>query len=118
MVDFSKIQQDVFAFRDERDWSRFHTPKELAAGLAIEAAELKQEFLWKSDPEIQEYLESKKGHRAVSDEIADVVIYAILAAEACGVNLEAAITKKLEKNREKYPVEKAKGSSKKYTELS
>ncbi|MDT8342111.1 MAG: MazG-like family protein [Longimicrobiales bacterium] len=117
MPTLTTLTSEVLAFRDERDWAQFHTPRNLAAALAIEAAELQEEFLWKEDAEIAEYLASKPGHRAVSDEIADVVIYALLFAHASGIDLGAAVRKKLEKNREKYPVERARGSARKYTEL-
>lgn len=118
MADLDELEREVLTFRNERDWEQFHTPRHLATGLSIEAAELQQEFLWKTDEETREYLESDRGHGAVSDEIADVVIYALLFAHAAGIDLEAAVRRKLAKNREKYPVAQARGSARKYTELS
>jgi NTP pyrophosphatase (non-canonical NTP hydrolase) len=75
MADLHELTDIVLKFRDERDWKQFHTPKNLSAGLAVEAAELQEEFLCKTDSEVSEFLESKKGHAAVSDELADVMIF-------------------------------------------
>ncbi len=108
---------EITAFRDERDWAQFHTPRNLAAALGIEAAELQQEMLWKTDAQVTELLGTGDGHGRVSDEIADVLIYALLFCEAAGVDPAAAIRIKLEKNAEKYPVHLAKGLAKKYDEL-
>ena len=108
---------DIVAFRDERDWAQFHTPRNLAAALAIEAAELQEEMLWKDEEEVAELVASKPGHAHLSDEIADVLIFALLFCDAAGIDPTAAIQIKLEKNAEKYPVDKAKGSATKYTAL-
>jgi NTP pyrophosphatase (non-canonical NTP hydrolase) len=117
-MELSPLVKQILAFRDERDWAQFHTPKNLAAALAIEAAELQELMLWKSKREVADLIDSKLGHGKLSDEIADVLIYALLFCESADIDPEAAIRIKLERNEEKYPVEKAKGSAKKYTEFS
>jgi NTP pyrophosphatase (non-canonical NTP hydrolase) len=105
-------------FRDERDWGQFHTPKELAIDMSIEAGELLELFLWKSNEEIAEKLNSDKKYKEdVLDELADVVHACLGFANAANIDLASAVIKKIEKTAKKYPVEKAKGQKKKYTEL-
>ena len=116
-MELPALVKQILAFRDERDWAQFHTPKNLAAALAIEAAELQELMLWKSEREVAELVASKSGHGQLSDEIADVLIYSLLFCDAAGVDPASAIRKKLKKNAEKYPVKQSKGSAKKYTEL-
>ncbi|HRI36821.1 MAG TPA: nucleotide pyrophosphohydrolase [bacterium] len=96
-----------------RDWKQFHNPKNLATAIAIEASELQECFLWTSEKDSFEIA----GQEAVHDELADIFNYILLFAETAGIDLERAFLEKLEKNEMKYPVEKAKGSSQKYTEL-
>jgi NTP pyrophosphatase (non-canonical NTP hydrolase) len=107
----------VCRFRDDRDWAQFHTPKNLAAAIAIEAAELQERFLWKTDAEVDHDLGDPAKRSAVADEIADVVMFAILLADRLGIDLAEAITTKLAANAEKYPVSLARGTARKYTEL-
>ena len=116
-MDLQQLAAEILAFRDERDWAQFHTPKNLAAALAIEAAELQELMLWKEAPALDALIASKTGHSRLSDEIADVLIYALLFCEAARIDPQAAVRFKLKKNAEKYPVEKAKGSAAKYSEL-
>lgn len=104
-------------FRDDRDWAQFHTPKNLAAAIAIEAAELQERFLWKTDAEVACDLADADKLAGVADEIADVVMFAMLLADRLKIDLADAITAKLAANAEKYPVNLARGSSRKYTEL-
>lgn len=106
----------IRAFRDERDWMQFHSPKELAAALAIEAAELQEIFLWKSPAEIAALVDRKD--EALRDEIADIAVYLLELADNLGIDLLAAIDAKMAKNAAKYPVAKARGSNLKYTELA
>lgn len=110
MATIEELKARVVAFRDERDWQQFHNPKDLAINISLEASELLAEFLWKS-PE-----EATRGN--VQDELADIVIGALLLAEHYGFDLNAIVTEKLEKTANKYPVEKAKGRREKYTELA
>lgn len=102
-----KTIERIRKFRNDRDWSQFHTPSNLAKAISIEAGELLEHFLWDDNFDKQE----------VSDELADVIVYCIHMADSLGVNIEEIINNKMDKNEEKYPVEKCKGSSKKYTEL-
>jgi len=105
-------------FRDDRDWAQFHTPKELAIDMSIEAGELLELFLWKSKEEIAEKLNSDKNFKEnVSDELADVVHACLAFANSAGIDLASAVIAKIEKTAQKYPIEKAKGQTKKYTEL-
>ena len=99
----------IIKFRDDRDWKQFHNPKDLAIALNVEAGELLESFLWKSSDDVD--LDK------VREELADVVIYLVLMSDVCGLNLSEIVNSKLEKNATKYPVDKSKGSSKKYTEL-
>ena len=111
--------QDAIAkirkFRDDRDWKQFHDPKNLAVSISIEAAELLELFQWMSGEEASRYAAGNK--ERVSEEIADVAIYLIELADITGIDLAQAIEAKLEKNAKKYPVEKSRGVSTKYTDL-
>jgi len=109
MTDIKKITEELQKFRDERDWAQFHNPKDLAIALSIEANELLEVFLWKSAEEA----DADK----VKEELADVFAYAFMLAEKYGLNVPQIMRDKLAKNKLKYPVAKAKGSAKKYTEL-
>ena len=95
-------------FRDDRDWQQFHTPSNLAKAISIESGELLEEFLWDND---------NFNLQNVKEDLADVMIYCIHMANALDVNIEDIINMKMDKNELKYPVEKAKGKSTKYTEL-
>jgi NTP pyrophosphatase (non-canonical NTP hydrolase) len=107
----------VRRFRDARDWAQFHTPKNLAAATAIEAAELQERFLWQTDAEVDRDLADPAKLAGVSDEIADVVMFAMLLADRLGIDLAEAITTKLAANERKYPVALARGNARKYTDL-
>ena len=102
-----KAIQEIRKFNKEREWEVFHTPENLAKYISIEAGELLECFQWNNDYNKQN----------VCEELADVINYCILMADALDVDLEEIVLSKLEKNKEKYPVDKAKGNSKKYTEL-
>ncbi len=106
------LQKKIIEFRDARNWKQFHTPKDLAISLSLEAGELLENFQWKSSEEaVRESFENMK------EELADVVIYALLLSHELGIDLEEAIMDKMKKNEQKYPIEKSFGSKKKYTEL-
>lgn len=105
------------AFRDARAWARFHTPRYLAAALAIEAGELQETMLWKSDAEVEALLADPASRQPVADELADVVVYALLLAERVGIDLAGAVRAKLAQNAAKYPVEASRGRATKYTDL-
>lgn len=109
MSDLKEITQALIEFRDERDWAQFHNPKDLALALNIEAGELLESFLWKSAEQANE--------AEIREELADVFAYAFLLADSYGLDVKQIVSEKIKKNALKYPVEKAKGSAKKYTEL-
>ena len=102
-----KAIERIRKFNKDRDWEQFHTPENLAKSIVIEAGELLECFQWSNDFDRQ----------AVQEELADVMTYCIDMADALGVDMEEILLKKMEKNEAKYPVEKSKGNSKKYTEL-
>ncbi|MED1380968.1 nucleotide pyrophosphohydrolase [Bacillus mycoides] len=106
------LQKAVIKFRDERNWGQFHNAKDLAISLNLEAAELLQTFQWKSS---EEATETKM--QEMKEEMADVMIYLLMLSDKLNIDLEEAVYAKLLKNAEKYPVEKAFGSNKKYDEL-
>ena len=108
---------ETIQFRDERNWEQFQTPRHLAAGLAIEAAELQELFLWKTDDEVDEHLASPEGHQRAREELADVFIFTLLLAEKMGIDLPTAVRDKVVMNAKKYPVEKSYDNARKYTEL-
>lgn len=107
----------VRAFRDERDWRRFHTPKDLAVSLSIEAAELLEHFQWKTDAEVAADLADASRRAEVGREMADVLILLLSAADVVGVDLHAATLAKIEENARKYPVERSRGRADKYDRL-
>jgi NTP pyrophosphatase (non-canonical NTP hydrolase) len=114
-MSMAKIIEQIRAFRDERDWRQFHNPKDMAIAISVESAELLEHFLWKKDAEVEKQITERK--EQISDEIADIGIYLLELSDNLGINMIAAMERKLAKNAAKYPVEKAKGSNKKYTEL-
>lgn len=111
------IKDTLVQFRDERDWMQFHKPKDLAMAISVESAELLEKFLWKNEEEINQYLDNPEKRAGVVDELADVFITALNLANILGINVTAAVMEKIEKNNTKYPVDKARGTAKKYSEL-
>lgn len=105
------------AFRDDRDWKQFHNPKDLAAAIAIEAGELQEHFLWKSQDEVAADLATPARRQAVVDEFADVLICTLLLADCLGLDIDRAVREKTAANARKYPVSRARGTARKYTEL-
>jgi NTP pyrophosphatase (non-canonical NTP hydrolase) len=113
-MNLSDIKEEIIKFRDQRDWKQFHNPKDLATAIAIEAGELQEKFLWKSQ---EESYEIWKNDIEVHEEFADILNYLILFAVECNIDVEKIMMDKIAKNHAKYSVEKAKGSSEKYTKL-
>jgi len=111
------LRQLVIAFREQRAWQPFHTPKNLAMAIAIEAGELQELFLWKDDPEIQHDLDKDSFQQRLQAEMADILIFLLYLAQAAGVDLSEAVRTKLIENDKKYPVAKSFGCHKKYNEL-
>ena len=112
MSDTSQIIQALVQFRNERDWQQFHDSKNLATALSIEVAELNELFLWKDVAESE-----KVDVNRLKEELADVFAYAFLLAEKHGLDVKEIVLEKIKRNGEKYPVDKAKGTAKKYNEL-
>ena len=107
--DFSTITTALLEFRNERDWEQFHNPKDLALAINVEAGELLEQFLWKEAGEANP--------EKVKEELADVLAFSFLLAEKYGWDIKEIVLDKISKNAAKYPIEKAKGTSKKYNEL-
>ena len=103
---------ELVKFRDARNWDQFHNTKDLALALSIEAAELNELFLWKTTEE-SELVDQAK----LKEELADVFAYALLLAGKHGLDVKEIVLEKIKKNGEKYPVEKSKGTARKYNEL-
>lgn len=112
MSDFQELLDALEQFRDERDWGQFHDSKNLALALSIEVAELNELFLWKKEDEAEQVDKVR-----LREELADVFAYAIMLAGRHGLDIPEIVKDKIAKNAQKYPVEKAKGSSAKYEEL-
>lgn len=110
------LQKMIRKFVDDRDWDQFHNPKDLSISLALEAAEVMEHFQWKNSDEMAEHIVKKKTE--VGEELADVFYWVLLLTNKLDIDLVDAFDKKMAKNETKYPVEKAKGSHKKYSELN
>jgi len=109
MSDLEEIRKAIVKFTQERDWDQFHNGKDLALALSIEASELNEAFLWKDASEVDK--------EKVKEELADIFNYAILIADKYDLDIKQIVLDKLRRNAEKYPIEKAYGSAKKYNEL-
>jgi len=112
---YEQLKKKVLAFRDARDWAPYHSPKNLAEGLCVEAAELLEHFLWIDAESSRRLTDEQK--QAAGTELADVFVFLIYLSEELGIDLFDATLRKLEDNARKYPVDKARGSHKKYTDL-
>ncbi|MDE2290920.1 MAG: nucleotide pyrophosphohydrolase [Elusimicrobia bacterium] len=109
------LQADIEAFARERDWGQFHTPKNLAMGIAVEAAEVLELFHWLTPEESRRL--PRRERAKLADELADVYTYLLKLAAAYDIDLIEAARRKMRKNRRKYPVSKSRGLAKKYSEL-
>lgn len=114
---FQNILKKISKFRDERDWMQFHNPKDMAEAIVIEASELLEQFLWKSHEEAEDYLKNEKNKGEIADELADILTFTIELTDNLGLDIEKIIEEKFKKNAEKYPIDKSKGNSTKYTKL-
>ena len=115
MPDVDALTRRLRAFAVERDWDQFHTPKNLAMALSVEAAELLELFQWLT-PEQSRQVGNDLPHNAVADELADVMIYLVRLADVLGIDLDAAVETKLAKNAAKYPADVVRGSASKREE--
>jgi len=112
-----ELLDKLIAFRQERDWEQFHSPKELAVSVSIEAAELLEWFQWKSQEQIEQHLQNAKREN-LEDEIADVAIYLSYLCHDLNIDLNKVVEQKCLKNAKKYPLEKVKGRNDKYTDYT
>jgi NTP pyrophosphatase (non-canonical NTP hydrolase) len=109
MTNLAEITDFLIRFRDERHWAQFHNSKDLAIALSIEAAELNEIFLWKNADEVSAVETDQR--QKIADELADVLVYALMFAHRNGFDVEKIILDKMKKNGEKYPVEKSRGNA-------
>ena len=109
------LKERMAAFVKDRDWNQFHSPKNLSMDIAVEAAELMEKFMWIDSPE--SFQEVGRNRQEIEDELADVLLGILCFANATGIDITQAFLHKLEKTGQKYPVDKAKGKSTKYTKL-
>jgi NTP pyrophosphatase (non-canonical NTP hydrolase) len=115
MSDLTSIQKKILNFRNERDWAQFHDPKNLAEAISIEAGELLENFLWKTISQSKNLANEELNN--VKQEIADIFIFLTYLCEEFKIDLPKEVEKKIAVNEAKYPVHKARGSSRKYTDL-
>ena len=109
------MKKKVQEFVGERDWTKFHHPKELAISISLESAELLELFQWKNKERLKEIKKNEKSMKKLQDEIADILIYILSFSSQLDIDLTSAVINKLNKNNEKYPKELVKGKAKKYT---
>ncbi len=117
-INIEKINTEVQQFIEDRDWDQFHSIKNLCMALNVEASELLELFQWLTEEQSNQVKDDSKLKLKVSEEIADIFIYLMRVAIKSEIDIESAVLAKIKKNAEKYPVDKAKGSAKKYNELS
>lgn len=112
MDKYNKVIKELIKFRNDRDWEQFHDSKNLALAISIEASELNELFLWKKDSEVENVNQEK-----LKEELADVLSFSFLLAEKHNLDIFDLVSEKIKKNALKYPIDKAKGTAKKYNEL-
>lgn len=115
MSEIDKLKSRLKAFAKARDWSKFHSPKNLAMALTVETSELLEHFQWLTEEQSKNLTPDTKNK--VAEEMADVLLYLIMLSDNLGIDLVDSANQKLQENADKYPVDKAYGNSKKYTEL-
>ncbi len=109
------LTKKIIEFRNKRDWKQFHNPKDVAISLSLEASEVLEHFQWKSKEESKEYIINHK--KDIGEELADVFYWILLISNDLNINIYKALDNKIKKNEKRYPIEKAKGNAKKYTEI-
>ena len=114
-MDIKEIQEKVIEFRDARDWAQYHNPKDLAISISLEAAELMEIFQWKDAGEVEALKGDEETRRRVKEELGDILIYALTTSHEFGFDPTDIVLDKIQINDEKYPEEKVKGKSDKYT---
>ena len=113
----SSLQARIQSFSEDREWDQFHTPKNLIMAATSEMGELAEVLQWKNDEEAAEFLNTQFGRERISEEIADVAIYLIRLCQKLDLNFVEILSEKISQNDVKYPIDKSKGSAKKYTDL-
>ncbi|MET3052236.1 nucleotide pyrophosphohydrolase [Pseudomonas alkylphenolica] len=117
LVDVTQLAEALERFASDRNWAQFHSPKNLVMALSGEVGELNEIFQWMNEDASKDAARAPETAQAVKDELADVLMYLVRLASVLGVDLNAAARQKLQLNGEKYPVEKARNSSKKYDQI-
>lgn len=112
-----EMKRKIQKFCEDRDWDQFHTAKDLAIAIITESSELLEKFRFKSDKEIEQMLQSADNREGISEELADVLYFVLRFAQRYDFDLATELDRKLQKNQKRYPLEKARGSNKKYTQL-
>ena len=116
-MNIEKINNEIIKFVEERDWEKFHSPKNISMALSVEASELLEIFQWDDNKQLDEKINKKQFKERVSDEVADVLLYLLRFSEIANLDLEKICLKKIRKNAKKYPIKLSKGKSTKYTFL-
>lgn len=116
MSQLDELMQKVKQFCEERDWDQYHNPKDLAIGLSTESNELLDIFRFKSEDQMREMMKDISKREAISEELSDVFFFLLRFSQMYGFDMKEGLEQKIEKNNQKYPVDKAKGSNLKYTE--
>jgi NTP pyrophosphatase (non-canonical NTP hydrolase) len=115
MNDIQALTDTITKFREARDWKQFHNPKDMSLSLVLEATEVMEHFQWRNVDEMEQYVAKHKDE--IGEELADVLYWVLLMSHDMGIDIKEALQKKLAAAEQKYPVEKARGNHKKYTEL-
>jgi NTP pyrophosphatase (non-canonical NTP hydrolase) len=115
MSEFKDLTDRILEFREDRDWKKFHTPKDMALSLSLEAAEVLEHFQWRDGQDLEKYINENKDD--IGEELSDVLNWCLLMAHDFGIDLYQACQKKTEKNCLKYPVDKFKGSAGKHSDF-
>ena len=115
MKNIDDLTKRIIAFRDARNWKQFHNAKDVSLSLVLEAGEVMEHFQWKNKVEIEKYIETNKAD--IGEELADVLYWVLLMSHDLKIDVLDALEKKIRKNEEKYPVDKAKGKHTKYNKL-
>ena len=116
-TNIQELKEKIKKFCEDRDWDQFHNAKDLAIGIITESSELLEHFRFKSEKEIEEMFNSPEKRKNISEETADILYFLLRLAQKYNIDLTSEVFKKMEKNEKKYPIEKAKGSNKKYNEF-
>lgn len=115
MSEIKDLTKKIIDFRNKRNWKQFHNPKDLALSMMLEAGEVVEHFQWQNEAEMREYVKRHKEH--IGDEIADVMKYLLILTHDLKIDVKKAVLRKMEKDGQKYPVNKARGKHTKYNKL-